>query len=163
PRLSVTANLGEALTRLEELLIERRRTLQDEDADDLEAMRDADPMHPPMPPVLLLAEVPGPEARTRLTTTLHLGTPLQINVVLLDPPRRSRPRPPYHHSMLGPRPPPILARPAAHASWSGCWATPDWSPPTRPSRNCADAHWNCSCTWPCTAAGRTCPTSRKRS
>jgi DNA-binding SARP family transcriptional activator len=83
PRLTVTANLGESLTRLEELLIERRRTLQDEDADDLESMRAADPMHPPMPPVLLLAEVPGPEARARLTTTLHLGTPLQINAVLL--------------------------------------------------------------------------------
>jgi DNA-binding SARP family transcriptional activator len=83
PRLTVTANLGEALTRLDELLIERRRTLQDEDADDLESMRAADPMHPPMPPVLLLAEVPEPQSRARLTTTLHLGTQLQINAVLL--------------------------------------------------------------------------------
>jgi DNA-binding SARP family transcriptional activator len=83
PRLTVTANLGEALTRIDELLIERRRTLQDEDADDLESMRAADPMHPPMPPVLLLAEVPEPPSRARLTTTLHLGTPLQINAVLL--------------------------------------------------------------------------------
>src|SRR5206468_8620247 len=83
PRLTVTATLGEALTRLEELLIERRRTLQDEDADDLQSMRAADPMHPPMPPVLLLAEVPGPQARARLTSTLQLGTPLQINAVLL--------------------------------------------------------------------------------
>jgi len=83
PRLTVTANLGEALTRLDELVIERRRTLHDEDADDLESMRAADPMHPPMPPVLLLAEVPEPPSRARLTTTLHLGAPLQINAVLL--------------------------------------------------------------------------------
>jgi len=83
PRLTVTTNLSQALTRLDELLIERRRTLQDEDADDLDAMRAADPMHPPMPPVLLLAEVPEPATRARLTTTLHLGTPLQINAVLL--------------------------------------------------------------------------------
>jgi len=83
PRLTVTANLGQALTRLEELVIERRRTLQDDDADDLETMRAADPMHPPMPPVLLIAEVPGPQARARLTRTLPVGTPLQINAVLV--------------------------------------------------------------------------------
>jgi DNA-binding SARP family transcriptional activator len=36
-----------------------------------------------MPPVLLLAEVPPPDTRARLSTTLHLGTPLQISAVLL--------------------------------------------------------------------------------
>jgi DNA-binding SARP family transcriptional activator len=36
-----------------------------------------------MPPVLLLAEVPDPQARARLTTALHLGAPLQISAVLL--------------------------------------------------------------------------------
>ncbi len=50
PRLVVTATLSEALMRVEELLIERRRLL---------------------------------EEGARLTTTLHLGTPLQISAVLL--------------------------------------------------------------------------------
>ena len=83
PRLQVTANLSEALTRAEELLIERRRLLEDHDAADLATMRAADPYHPPMPPVLLLADTPPAELRARLTTALHLGGPLQISAVLL--------------------------------------------------------------------------------
>ncbi len=83
PRLEVTTGLSEALTRAEELLIERRRLLEDHDATDLAGMRAADPYHPPMPPVLLLADTPPAELRARLTTALHLGGPLQINAVLL--------------------------------------------------------------------------------
>jgi DNA-binding SARP family transcriptional activator len=83
PRLTMTATLSDALTRVEELLIERRRQLQEYDAADLAELRAADPYHPPMPPVLLLAEVPPPELRARLSTTLHLGTALQISAVLL--------------------------------------------------------------------------------
>jgi DNA-binding SARP family transcriptional activator len=82
-RLTVTASLSEALTHTEELLIQRRRLLEDSDVPDLPAMRAADPYHPPMPPVLLLAETPPAELRARLTTTLHLGGPLQITAVLL--------------------------------------------------------------------------------
>jgi DNA-binding SARP family transcriptional activator len=83
PRLLVTATLSEALTRVEELLIERRRLLEEYEATGLEQMRAADPFHPPMPPVLLLSETPPTELRARLTTTLHLGSPLQISAVLL--------------------------------------------------------------------------------
>jgi DNA-binding SARP family transcriptional activator len=83
PRLTVTPNLSEALMRVEELLIERRRLLQEYQAADLADMRAADPFHPPMPPVLLLSETPPTELRARLTTTLHLGAPLQISAVLL--------------------------------------------------------------------------------
>jgi DNA-binding SARP family transcriptional activator len=83
PRLDVTATLSEALTRAEELLIERRRLLEDHDAADLGGMRATDPYHPPMPPVLLLADTPPTELRARLTTALHLGGPLQISAVLL--------------------------------------------------------------------------------
>jgi DNA-binding SARP family transcriptional activator len=83
PRLVVTATLSEALTHIEELLIERRRLLEEYETNDLVGMRTADPYHPPMPPVLLLAETPPAELRARLTTTLHLGTPLQISAVLL--------------------------------------------------------------------------------
>jgi DNA-binding SARP family transcriptional activator len=83
PRLSITSDLGEALARLEELLIARRRTLHEEDVDDLPALRTTDPLHPPMPQVLLVAEAPDPQAHARLATTLQLGGPLQINGVLL--------------------------------------------------------------------------------
>jgi DNA-binding SARP family transcriptional activator len=83
PRLQVTANLSEALTRAEELLIERRRLLQDHDAEDLTDMRAAHPYHPPMPPVLVVADTPPAEQRARLTTALHLGEALQISAVLL--------------------------------------------------------------------------------
>jgi two-component SAPR family response regulator len=83
PRLTVAATLSDALTRVEELLIERRRLLEEYDAPDLADLRTADPYHPPMPPVLLLAEVPRPELHARLSTTLQLGTPLQIAAVLL--------------------------------------------------------------------------------
>jgi DNA-binding SARP family transcriptional activator len=83
PRLQVTENRSGALMRAEELLIERRRLLDDYDAADLADLRAADPCHPPMPPVLLLCETPPAELRARLSTTLHLGIPLQINAVLL--------------------------------------------------------------------------------
>jgi DNA-binding SARP family transcriptional activator len=83
PRLAVTPTLSDALTLVEELLLERRRLLEGYEASDLDQMRAADPCHPPMPPVLLLAETPPPQLRARLSTTLHLGDPLQISAVLL--------------------------------------------------------------------------------
>ncbi|GAA0479906.1 hypothetical protein Aca07nite_87630 [Actinoplanes capillaceus] len=83
PRLHVTASTSEALTMVEELLIERRRQLQDYDAVDLDQMRAADPYHPPVPPILLIAEVPAPDLHARVTTTVQLGAPLAINAVLL--------------------------------------------------------------------------------
>ena len=83
PRMIVTASLSDALIRVEELLLERRRHLQDYDAADLPALRAATPYHPPMPPVLLLADVPAPELTARLSTALHLGAALQISAVLL--------------------------------------------------------------------------------
>ncbi len=83
PRLIVTATLSQALTHLETALIERRRLLDEYDAPDLPSMRNADPYHPPMPPLLLIADTPPAEAHTRLATTLQLGAPLQISAALL--------------------------------------------------------------------------------
>jgi hypothetical protein len=83
PRLHVTASMSEALTMVEELLIERRRQLQDYDAADLDQMRAADPYHPPMPPIMLIAEAPAADLHSRVATTVQLGAPLAINAVLL--------------------------------------------------------------------------------
>lgn len=83
PRLTVTATLTQALTHVEELLIQRRRLLQEHDANDLAGMRATDVYHPPMPPVLLLAETPPDELLPRLSTSLNLGAPLQICAVVL--------------------------------------------------------------------------------
>lgn len=83
PRLQVTANLSEALLRAEELLLHRRRLLHEDDADSLADLRDRNPYHPPMAPVLLIAETPPALVQARLTTTIHLGGPLEISAVLL--------------------------------------------------------------------------------
>lgn len=83
PRLTVTANLLDALTSVEEILIERRRTLLDYDANDLYEMRAADPYHPPMAPILLIAETPPVPLHARVASTLQLGSALQISGVLL--------------------------------------------------------------------------------
>lgn len=83
PRLQVTANFSEALLRAEELLIQRRRLLHEDDAADLAELRDRNPYHPPMPPVLLIADIPPTPLQARLTTTVHLGGPLEISAILL--------------------------------------------------------------------------------
>ena len=83
PRLQVTADLPAALSRIEALLIERRRLLQDYDVTDLPALRAADPYHPPMPPVLLLAHTPPTNRQARLQNTLLQSQPVQITAILL--------------------------------------------------------------------------------
>lgn len=83
PRLTVTANLAEALTRAEEAIIERRRLLEDYGVDAVADLRDEDPYHPPVPPLLLIAEAPDTDGRARLTSTIFLGAPLHISTVLL--------------------------------------------------------------------------------
>ena len=75
PGLHVTGTLSEALTHLDELLMQRRRLLEDHDA--------ADPPHPPLPPVLLLAQTPPASLCAQLAATLRLGAPLQISAVLI--------------------------------------------------------------------------------
>jgi DNA-binding SARP family transcriptional activator len=83
PRLHVTTNLADALTRVEELLVERHRLLAEYDTTDVTALRAADPFHPPLPPVLLLCEPPHADLHDRLTATTHVGHSAQISTVLL--------------------------------------------------------------------------------
>lgn len=83
PRLTVVPGLPDALTRIEEILIERRRTLLDHGVEDLDGIRAADPYYPPMPPILLVAETPLDPIAARVASTLQLSAPLQISGILL--------------------------------------------------------------------------------
>jgi DNA-binding SARP family transcriptional activator/nucleoid-associated protein YgaU len=83
PRMTVTASLADALTALDQILLERRRTLDEHDTTDLEQLRADHPYHPLTPPVLLISDVPTAAQRSRLTATLRLGLPLRISAVLL--------------------------------------------------------------------------------
>jgi nucleoid-associated protein YgaU/two-component SAPR family response regulator len=82
PRLHVTAGIGPALTWLDEQILTRIRTLGDYDLADLPALR-ADPWHEPAPPLMLIAEVPEPGWRARLSATMHLGQAVDTHAVLL--------------------------------------------------------------------------------
>jgi DNA-binding SARP family transcriptional activator len=83
PRLHITADLATALTRVEDLIVERQRLLQEHDAADLTALRAEHPYHPPTPPILLLVPTPPGELHDRLTATARLGTPLNIATILI--------------------------------------------------------------------------------
>ncbi|HEV7899831.1 MAG TPA: BTAD domain-containing putative transcriptional regulator [Planosporangium sp.] len=82
PRMTVTADLAGALTHVEELIIARRRLVDDEDAPDVDTLP-TDRYHLAVPLALLIAEVPDPPLRARLCTALHLGRPLAVAAVLL--------------------------------------------------------------------------------
>ena len=83
PRLQATTRLAEALDLLEEEHLQRRRTLEEYDADDVADLRDADPTYPPMPQVLLLTHAPSEDLRARLNSLIRLGTAVDLRVVLL--------------------------------------------------------------------------------
>jgi DNA-binding SARP family transcriptional activator len=83
PRLHVTPHLAAALTRVEELVVERHRLLAEYDTTDITALRAADPFHPPLPPLLLLCKPPHAELHDRLIATTQVGHGVQISTVLL--------------------------------------------------------------------------------
>ncbi|GAA3390328.1 BTAD domain-containing putative transcriptional regulator [Cryptosporangium minutisporangium] len=83
PRLRVRPGLPDALTTLEDLIIARRRELDDHDAPDYDTLHAAHPYHPPLPLTLLIAEVPAPALHARVTAALQLGGPLRIAAVFL--------------------------------------------------------------------------------
>jgi DNA-binding SARP family transcriptional activator len=85
PRLHITADLDAAITRAEDLIVERQRLLHEHDATDLTALRAEHPYHPPTPPILLLVPAPPDELHDRLTATARLGTPLNITTILIGP------------------------------------------------------------------------------
>ncbi|WP_345731483.1 BTAD domain-containing putative transcriptional regulator [Cryptosporangium minutisporangium] len=83
PRLHVHPGLPDALTTLEDLIIARRRELDDHDAPDFETLHAAHPFHAPLPLALLIAEIPAPVLHARVTAALQLGSPLRIAAVFL--------------------------------------------------------------------------------
>jgi hypothetical protein len=142
PRLTVTPHLADAITHLDQLVISRRRLLDEEDAADLPSMRATNPYHPPIPPVLLITDPPDPGLAARQSTTINLGAPLQITTVVLGdwPPGGTR-----HVDGDGTSPPaPTTARRSGYQCstppqrWNCCRSsarpTPDNEPPRRRSR-----------------------------
>jgi DNA-binding SARP family transcriptional activator len=86
PRLTVTPNLPDALTTIEEILIHRRRTLDDHastPAGDDRHDAATSPYPPLLPPVLLLTDAPPDHQRERLASTISLGPPVRISAAIL--------------------------------------------------------------------------------
>ena len=82
-RLCVTADLDEAIAEIEAIVLRRQRLLDEHDADDVEALR-ADPTNPPMPQLVLLADVPtGQQVAHRLVALLEQGPSTNLAAVLL--------------------------------------------------------------------------------
>ncbi|MCY1144001.1 LysM peptidoglycan-binding domain-containing protein [Actinoplanes sp. Pm04-4] len=90
-RLTVTDDLISALSTVDHILIERRRILQDHGVDDVDALRQSGPGHPPMPAVLLLACTPPENLHARLSNTMLLGAGLRLRTLLVGdwPPGRT--------------------------------------------------------------------------
>ncbi|MBQ1022768.1 BTAD domain-containing putative transcriptional regulator [Micromonospora sp. C95] len=83
PRLTVTADLTEALELLEEQTLHRTRLVHGHEVDTVAHLRIADPSEEPLPPILLLADATGPPERTRIAALLAQGQRLDIHGVLL--------------------------------------------------------------------------------
>jgi DNA-binding SARP family transcriptional activator len=83
PRLSVTAGLPEALEVLEAATMHRTRLVYDHEVDTVAALRDADPLEEPLPPLLLIADATAVHQRARIASLLTQGQRLDIHGVLL--------------------------------------------------------------------------------
>jgi DNA-binding SARP family transcriptional activator len=83
PGLAAFSVPDDALGRLEAEIIHRRRLLDDSDADELTAYRDADPDEP-LPTILVIAPADSPKAG-RLAAVLALGQRLGIIGILAGP------------------------------------------------------------------------------
>ena len=78
-RLIVVDRLADALSRAEEMIISRRRMLQDRDVDTADELGTGHLL----PPVLLLTAAPDDALAARLASTARLGVPLRMTTVIL--------------------------------------------------------------------------------
>jgi DNA-binding SARP family transcriptional activator len=85
PRLTVTAGLDEALELLETQTLHRTRLVYRHELDDVTALRHADPLTEPLPPIMLIADARTRHERARITAVLAQGQRLDIHGVLLGP------------------------------------------------------------------------------
>ncbi len=83
PRLTVTAGLPEALELLEAATLRRTRLADEHEVDTVAALRDADPLEEPLPPLLLIADATAVHQRARIASLLTQGQRLDIHGVLL--------------------------------------------------------------------------------
>lgn len=85
PRLTVTADLEEALDLLDTHVLHRTRLVYRHEVDDLAALREIDPLEEPTPPILLIAGTPQRHERARIAALLTQGRRLDIRGVVLGP------------------------------------------------------------------------------
>ncbi|MDG4803629.1 BTAD domain-containing putative transcriptional regulator [Micromonospora sp. WMMD980] len=83
PRLTVTADLDDALATLEHQALRRSRLVYDHEVDTVNDMRAADPGEEPLAPIMLLADASSRHGRTRISALLAQGQRLDIHGVFL--------------------------------------------------------------------------------
>ncbi|MHA4948716.1 AfsR/SARP family transcriptional regulator [Micromonospora sp. SD19] len=83
PRMSVTREVSDALTLIEEQTLHRARMCSDYEVDTLVELRDRDPTAEPVPPTVLIAAPTAAHERTRIAALLTQGHRLDIHGVLL--------------------------------------------------------------------------------
>ncbi|WP_280840999.1 BTAD domain-containing putative transcriptional regulator [Micromonospora sp. A200] len=83
PRLTVTADLDEALNICEAHTMHRTRLTCQHEVDTVAHLRRADPYEQPLPPVMLIAEATNRHDRARVAALLAQGQRLDIHGVLL--------------------------------------------------------------------------------
>ncbi|MBM0259598.1 BTAD domain-containing putative transcriptional regulator, partial [Micromonospora sp. 4G55] len=83
PRLTITANLDDALDLLEAQALHRARLLCHHEVDTVRDLRAADPYEEPLPPITLIADTARRGERARAAALLTQGQRLDIHGVLL--------------------------------------------------------------------------------
>ncbi|MGW3890467.1 AfsR/SARP family transcriptional regulator [Micromonospora chokoriensis] len=83
PRMSVTRELSDALTLIEEQTLHRARMCSDYETDTIADLRGRDPTAEPVPPTVLIAAPTAAHERTRIAALLTQGHRLDIHGVLL--------------------------------------------------------------------------------
>ncbi|MEU2610663.1 BTAD domain-containing putative transcriptional regulator [Micromonospora sp. NPDC007271] len=83
PRLTVTADLNDALEVLEQQTMHRTRLVYQHEVDTVAELRAADPYEEPLAPIMLLADATERHERARVAALLAQGQRLDIHGVLL--------------------------------------------------------------------------------